>query len=127
MSSVTVPAVAFVTSTLVAGVSGVTPAIDDTYTLSTTSMILHAIWPIGPRHTTRNAVPSTAAVAPPAFTSNEPVCRDLCGAAPRLADRERALGLATAALVRQLGDRELRRDSKAGEGAVGVVDLGARR
>ena len=74
-------------------------------------------------HFTTNAVPSTAAVVPPAFTSNDPVSETLAARFQVSPTDERALRLAAALLVGELGDGE---DGGAGEPrqrAVGVVDL----
>ena len=57
-------------------------------------------------HFATKAVPSTAAVVPPGLHLERAGLGDLGRTVPGLAHRERALGLATALLVGELGDGE---------------------
>ena len=73
-----VPRLPCVTTTLLAGPSWASePSEVVTFTLSTTSVNVQVSLLASSTHTTANAVPSTAAVVPPAFTSNDPVSETL--------------------------------------------------
>ena len=75
-------------------------------------------------HFTTKAVPSTAAVVPPALTSNEPVSETFA-ARFQVSPTERVPWVwRPPCSFGELGDGEDRRSGEPREGAVGVVDLG---